>query len=295
VPIASRTNAVLLHGQPITTMQPYEHRESKAQSVSSNTEQQRRSTQPRSTETSRQHEQAASLVDSEAEESKLGGASIRSSQLHEWVQNSSSYSDPASVSDEATPDLPYPQYRSSLPPRLQQGGQHRIVTEGQQQLYGYKMQGDSSQEQAKDNSTWQQQFSSPSLTSSPMSYNSINLHPSYQSAPSSIFSSPMMTSSSQLHDANRKGLRPALHMNYSMPSMSTSNGELALPPMRAKTSTSSWVTPSTSLASAAQLANLGVGIGPGVNPNVSATSNATGTGASAQNNPPIVNTGNNGP
>lgn len=49
---------------------------------------------------------------------------------------------------------------------------------------------------------------------------------------------------------------------------------------------------STKWTAVAQLASLGVGMGPGVNPNMCSNS---GISASSINNPPIVNTGNNGP
>ena len=82
-------------------------------------------------------------------------------------------------------------------------------------------------------------------------------------------------------------------------SPSLSAPSLAGTPVRSKSSSSTWITscPSTSLASAVQLANLGVGIGPGVNPNVSSGGSPSilGCVTPTQNNPPIVNTGNNGP
>lgn len=52
--------------------------------------------------------------------------------------------------------------------------------------------------------------------------------------------------------------------------------------------------PSPSMSAATQLATLGVGVGPGINPNISSPSSTQGANG-PQNNPPIINTGNNGP
>ncbi|UZJ53028.1 hypothetical protein CBS101457_002348 [Exobasidium rhododendri] len=70
--------------------------------------------------------------------------------------------------------------------------------------------------------------------------------------------------------------------------------------MEPRSTTPVWLAscPSASLASTNRLASLGVGIGPGVNPNAAPGNpsfDLPGKGAATQNNPPIVNTGNNGP
>lgn len=100
---------------------------------------------------------------------------------------------------------------------------------------------------------------------------------------------------------NPSGFSSSYSPSLSSPSLAArgSSSELAGTPIRSKSSSSTWITscPSTSLASAVQLANLGVGVGPGVNPNVSSggSSSILGCVTPMQNNPPIVNTGNNGP
>lgn len=54
--------------------------------------------------------------------------------------------------------------------------------------------------------------------------------------------------------------------------------------------------PASNMASVVKLASMGVQFGPGINPNISNPSNGTANGnGTIQNNPPIVNTGNNGP
>jgi hypothetical protein len=52
---------------------------------------------------------------------------------------------------------------------------------------------------------------------------------------------------------------------------------------------------SVALTAAGQLATMGIGYGPGINPNIAQLNCDGHGGITAANNPPIVNTGNNGP
>lgn len=158
---------------------------------------------------------------------------------------------------------------------------------------------------------------SSSLSSSPLLHGSVNLHRpstpnlySSGSKPSNYFSSAPSSKEwnsdqyeSQTNNvptiASSSFRGSASHLNPSLLSAKSSCSDLSGQLNKStRASTPSWVTtcPSTSIASAAQLANLGVGFGAGINPNVSSSGNSGGTGASLnQLNPPIVNTGNNGP
>ncbi|PWN34030.1 uncharacterized protein FA14DRAFT_173751 [Meira miltonrushii] len=106
-----------------------------------------------------------------------------------------------------------------------------------------------------------------------------------------------MDTLSMEHDVQQALFLPALAMQHAaklVASNPISNGSMQYP-----TSYSAPIlttSPASNMASAVKLASMGVQFGPGINPNISNPSSGAGNGnGTMQNNPPIVNTGNNGP